>query len=103
VIVTAYGSFAGHREALEQGAVACFDKRVAPERVLAALGGTVTFDCDPHVCGKAPTDAALEWEHIHRVLRDCDWNRTQAARRLEIGRSTLKRKLRCRPTHRERV
>jgi two-component system, response regulator RegA len=41
-----------------------------------------------------PTLARAEWEHIMRVLADCDGNVTLAARRLGIYRSSLQRKLR---------
>jgi len=37
--------------------------------------------------------AAAQWEHIHRVLADCGGNISEAARRLDIPRRTLQRKL----------
>ncbi len=40
------------------------------------------------------TLARVEWEHITRVLGDCDGNLSIAARRLGIYRSTLKRRIR---------
>jgi two-component system response regulator RegA len=43
---------------------------------------------------ETPTLARIEWEHIARVLADCDGNITLAARRLGIYRSSLQRKLR---------
>src|SRR5262249_48302997 len=41
-----------------------------------------------------PTLARAEWEHIMRVLADCNGNVTLAAERLDIARSTLQRRLR---------
>jgi two-component system response regulator RegA len=41
-----------------------------------------------------PTLARAEWEHIMRVLEDCQGNVSMAARRLGIYRSSLQRKLR---------
>lgn len=41
-----------------------------------------------------PTLDELEWEHISRVLLDCEGNITHAAERLGIYRQTLQRKLR---------
>ena len=35
----------------------------------------------------------LEWEHIHRVLTECDGNISETARRLGMHRRTLQRKL----------
>ncbi len=43
---------------------------------------------------ETPTLARVEWEHITRVLADCDGNLSLAARRLGIYRSTLKRRIR---------
>ncbi|MGB5882857.1 MAG: helix-turn-helix domain-containing protein, partial [Desulfobulbales bacterium] len=41
----------------------------------------------------APSLARAEWEHIQRVLNDCDNNITAAAHKLGIHRRTLQRKL----------
>jgi len=41
-----------------------------------------------------PTLARAEWEHIMRVLADCNGNVSRAARRLGIYRSSLQRRLR---------
>jgi len=41
-----------------------------------------------------PTLARAEWEHIMRVLADCEGNVSAAARRLGIYRSSLQRRLR---------
>jgi two-component system response regulator RegA len=41
-----------------------------------------------------PTLARAEWEHIERVLADCNGNVSMAARRLGIYRSSLQRRLR---------
>ena len=41
-----------------------------------------------------PTLARAEWEHIMRVLADCNGNVSQAAKRLGIYRSSLQRRLR---------
>jgi two-component system response regulator RegA len=41
-----------------------------------------------------PTLARAEWEHIMRVLADCNGNVSAAARRLGIFRSSLQRRLR---------
>jgi two-component system response regulator RegA len=43
---------------------------------------------------ETPTLARVEWEHIMRVLTECDGNLSAAARRLGIYRSTLKRRIR---------
>jgi len=43
---------------------------------------------------ETPTLARVEWEHITRVLADCNGNISMAARRLGIYRSSLQRRLR---------
>ena len=49
------------------------------------------------MCGKLSQRAAalarVEWEHIQRVLADCDNNISQAARLLGLHRRSLQRKL----------
>lgn len=42
---------------------------------------------------ETPTLARAEWEHISRVLADCNGNVSMAARRLGIYRSSLQRRL----------
>ena len=49
---------------------------------------------------ETPTLARAEWEHIMRVLSDCNGNITIAARRLGIYRSSLQRRLKKFAPHR---
>ena len=49
---------------------------------------------------ETPSLARVEWEHIQRVLTDCDGNITKAAERLGIHRRSLQRKLAKFPTRR---
>ncbi|MFT3697884.1 MAG: response regulator [Kofleriaceae bacterium] len=51
-------------------------------------------DAGPPDIEETPTLARAEWEHIMRVLSDCEGNVTAAARRLGIYRSSLQRRLR---------
>ncbi len=51
-------------------------------------------DSDAPDLGGTPTLARAEWEHIMRVLADCEGNVSAAARRLGIYRSSLQRRLR---------
>ena len=72
------------------GATSYLTKPVDADQILAAFEGT-----EP--TGRpAPTSqplARVEWEHIQRVLGDCDGNLSQAARVLGIHRRSLQRKL----------
>jgi two-component system response regulator RegA len=40
-----------------------------------------------------PSLARVEWEHLNRVLTDCDGNISEAARQLGMHRRSLQRKL----------
>lgn len=51
----------------------------------------------PHGDTRSKTLPRVEWEHVLRVLADCDGNTSEAARRLGIARRTLQRKVRMRP------
>jgi two-component system, response regulator RegA len=42
---------------------------------------------------RAFRERGVEWEHIQRVLADCDGNISEAARRLQVHRRSLQRKL----------
>jgi two-component system, response regulator RegA len=58
------------------------------KEVLHKLEGDVTPNVD-----ETPTLARAEWEHIQRVLADCNGNVSLAARRLGVYRSSLQRRL----------
>ncbi len=59
------------------------------DRIAAAFSGTEP----PAAADDVPTLARVEWEHIQRVLTDCDGNVSRAARALGIHRRSLQRKL----------
>ncbi|MEI7703658.1 MAG: response regulator [Deltaproteobacteria bacterium] len=95
LILTGYGSIATAIEATRLGAVEYLTKPADPNTVVKALFGGNPVD---HVdTDETPTFAEAEWEHIKRVLGDCDGNLTRAAEKLDVNRRTLHRKLRRRP------
>lgn len=91
VVLTGYGSIATAVESLRLGATSYLTKPVDADQILAA------FDHPPQGEGRQPLSAQplarVEWEHIQRVLADCDGNVSQAARLLGIHRRSLQRKL----------
>jgi len=91
VVLTGYGSITTAVESLQLGATSYLTKPVDADQILAA------FDSAPRVPARQvpPVQplARVEWEHIQRVLADCDGNVSQAARALGIHRRSLQRKL----------
>jgi two-component system response regulator RegA len=90
VVLTGYGSIATAVESVRLGATSYLTKPVDADQILAA------FESEPGVSRQIPTAqplARVEWEHIQRVMADCDGNVSQAARLLGIHRRSLQRKL----------
>ncbi len=92
VVLTAYGSIATAVEAMRLGAVNYLTKPSDVDRILAAFVGSTHEMGGPDIVG-TPSLARVEWEHIERVLRDCEGNISKAARTLGIPRRSLQYKL----------
>ncbi len=91
VVLTGYGSIATAVQGTKLGAHAYLTKPVDADQIVATLqdASAPTNDAAPSV----QTLARVEWEHIQRVLTDCDGNVSQAARLLGLHRRSLQRKL----------
>lgn len=92
IVLTGYGSIPGALEAVRLGADDYLLKPAGADQVLAALQGRAAISPRP-AATDVPSLARLEWEHIQRVLHDCDGNISHAAEALGIDRRTLQRKL----------
>jgi len=97
VMLTGYGSIATAVEAVRAGAVHYLSKPVDIEQILSAFEGK--SGTSPATVA-VPSLARVEWEHIQRVLSDCDGNISQAARLLGLHRRSLQRKLSKDPVRR---
>jgi two-component system response regulator RegA len=98
VVLTGYGSIATALEAMRLGARHYLTKPADADQVLAAFDGQpATGGAPPH---DVPSLARVEWEHIQRVLQDCNGNVSLAARLLGLHRRSLQRKLLKHPTSR---
>jgi two-component system response regulator RegA len=96
VVLTGYGSIATALESIRLGAVHYLTKPTDPDRILAAFErGLAARPRDLPV--DTPSLARVEWEHLQRVLTDCDGNISEAARVLGMHRKSLQRKLAKRP------
>ncbi len=100
VVLTGYGSIATAVEAVRRGAINYLTKPLDADQILAAfnLGGTAAARVPAAAAEAAatatiPSLARVEWEHIQRILHDCDGNISRAARRLGLHRRSLQRKL----------
>lgn len=98
VMLTGYGSIATAVEAVRAGAVHYLSKPVDIDQILAAFEGKSAPSSDE--AATVPSLARVEWEHIQRVLSDCDGNISQAARMLGLHRRSLQRKLSKDPVRR---
>lgn len=92
VVLTAYGSIATAIEAVRLGACSYLQKPASVEEIERAFEGRPGGE-PLEAPAKVPSLAAAEWEHINRVLTECDGNIQRAARLLGLHRRTLQRKL----------
>ena len=94
VVLTGYGSIATASQAIKLGALYYLPKPADVDEILHAFAKdeelAITVDSEDLT---PPSLARVEWEHIQRVLTDCDGNISEAARRLNIHRRSLQRKL----------
>ncbi|MBI3561606.1 MAG: response regulator transcription factor [Gammaproteobacteria bacterium] len=97
VVLTGYASITTAVEAIKLGAVHYLSKPANLETILAAFS-RIEGDTQAPVADKPLSVARMEWEHIQSVLNECDGNISETARRLNMHRRTLQRKLQKRPT-----
>ena len=94
VVLTGYGSIATAVEAVRRGAINYLTKPLDADQILAAFEKeTETVTATVSQQQNTPSLARVEWEHIQRILHDCDGNISLAARKLGLHRRSLQRKL----------
>jgi two-component system, response regulator RegA len=97
LLLTGYASIATAVEAIKRGAHDYLSKPVDADAVVRALlEGDSAPQADDEIIDAPEAPLALrrlEWEHIQRVLTECDGNISETARRLGMHRRTLQRKL----------
>ena len=101
VILTGYGSIATAIDAVRAGAWHYLPKPADAGEVVAAFlrdpSAPMATEDEPE---ETPSLARAEWEHVQRVLAECDGNISEAARRLGLHRRSLQRKLQKYPPQR---
>ena len=92
VVLTGFASIATAVEAMKLGACHYLVKPSNTDDIAAAFtraGG----DAEVPLAERATSIKTLEWERIHEVLAETDFNISETARRLGMHRRTLARKL----------
>lgn len=95
-MLTGYASIATAVEAVKLGAIQYITKPANADEILAAFAQEKA-DSDVTPSDKPLSVKRVEWEHMQKILLDCDGNISEAARRLNMHRRTLQRKLAKRP------
>lgn len=95
VVLTGYASIATAVEAVKLGATQYLAKPANADEIVAAFGHHASTEAALEV--QPATVERLEWEHINRVLQEQQGNISATARRLNMHRRTLQRKLAKRP------
>jgi len=98
VVLTGYGSIATALEAVRLGATHYLTKPADADEILRAFERRAGVPGESPPLEQTPSLARAEWEHIQRVLTDCQGNVSKAARVLGVHRRSLQRKLSKRPT-----
>ncbi len=96
VVLTGYASIATAVEAIKLGAIHYLTKPADADEVMAALG-RACGDAAAEVRDQPMSTKRLEWEHIQKIMLECDGNISATARKLGMHRRTLQRKLAKRP------
>jgi len=91
LMLTGYGSIATALEAVRMGAAHYLTKPADVDEILAAFEPEHRPPA-ASVDQGTPSLARVEWEHLQRVLHDCEGNLSEAARRLGMHRRSLQRK-----------
>ena len=92
VVLTGFASISTAVEAIKLGACHYLAKPSNTDDIEAAFLH-VAGGADVELSNRSTSVKTLEWEHIHKVLAETDFNISEAARRLGMHRRTLARKL----------
>jgi two-component system response regulator RegA len=92
VVLTGFASIGTAVEAIKLGASQYLAKPSNTDDIEAAFGH-VAGNTELELTKRSTSIKTLEWERIHAVLAETDFNISEAARRLGMHRRTLARKL----------
>jgi two-component system response regulator RegA len=92
VVLTGFASINTAVEAIKLGACQYLAKPSNTDDIEAAFGH-VAGNTEVELTNRSTSIKTLEWERIHEMLVETDFNISEAARRLGMHRRTLARKL----------
>ncbi|MFZ6815762.1 response regulator transcription factor [Undibacterium sp. Rencai35W] len=92
VVLTGFASIATAVEAVKLGACQYLSKPSNTDDIEAAFGH-IAGAAEVELTNRSTSIKNLEWERIHEVLAETDFNISETARRLGMHRRTLARKL----------
>jgi two-component system response regulator RegA len=92
VVLTGFASIGTAVEAIKLGACQYLAKPSNTDDIEAAFGH-IAGQAEPELSQRATSIKTLEWERIHEILAQTDFNISETARRLGMHRRTLARKL----------
>lgn len=92
VVLTGYASIATAVEAIKLGAIHYLAKPADADDIMAAFYRE-QGDKEAPIRSKPLSVGQVEWEHIHKILNECNGNISETARKLNMHRRTLQRKL----------
>ncbi|MEY3121385.1 MAG: hypothetical protein RI993_210 [Pseudomonadota bacterium] len=92
VVLTGYASIATAVEAIKLGATHYLAKPVDADNIMSAFE-RINGDAQTPISINPISVERLEWEYIHRILKENDNNISVTARVLNMHRRTLQRKL----------
>ena len=92
VVLTGFASISTAVEAIKLGACQYLAKPANTDDIENAFNH-IAGEGSPELTNRATSIKTLEWERIHEVLAEADFNISEAARRLGMHRRTLARKL----------
>lgn len=95
IVLTGYGSIPTAIAAMKKGADHYLSKPADVDQILAVYDSlhSASNDMAEEPPATVPTLARVEWEHMQRVIADCEGNISLASRLLGIHRRSLQRKL----------
>lgn len=99
LVLTGYASIQTAVQAVKLGAINYLCKPADTDSILAALT-QVAANAGETLSQQPLSVDRLEWEHIQKVMADCDNNVSATARALGMHRRTLQRKLAKKPVPR---